>query len=278
MKRDRIEAEFKGMPFMAGDGLYSDMSNNESFRRGGLHHLSRAVKAEMHDAAVCIIHEDMFRHIDNRSVLNKQLRIGYLLLKRAYCEGDKEKEGLFVEEAARIWKLTSEERDRILDTPLSAGATNESPNADASGTRADDAGEPHRAITFSQEFVEGLRGLFEEWRPWMEDFWEWIEWQVLDQANMPYYSEEEALRFLEDVTPVRLRIRKLTPRECGRLMDVSEPDIDKIEGCGVSRSAQYKLYGNSIVVAPMEFMFRNLLVDEYRNRREADKKGQLSLF
>lgn len=261
MKRDRIEAEFKGMPFMAGDGLYSDMSNNESFRRGGLHHLSRAVKAEMHDAAVCIIHEDMFRHIDNRSVLNKQLRIGYLLLKRAYCEGDKEKEGLFVEEAARIWKLTSEERDRILDSPLS-----------------DDAGEPHRAVTFSSEFVDGLRELFEEWRPWMEDFWEWIEFQVLDQANMPYYSEQEALRFLEDVTPVRLRIRKLTPRECGRLMDVSEPDIDKIEGCGVSRSAQYKLYGNSIVVAPMEFMFRNLLVDEYRNRREADKKGQLSLF
>lgn len=272
MKRDRIEAEFKGMPFMAGDGLYSDMSNNESFRRGGLHHLSRAVKAEMHDAAVCIIHEDMFRHIDNRSVLNKQLRIGYLLLKRAYCEGDKEKEGLFVEEAARIWKLTSEERDRILDSPLTAGAINERPETDASDTVAG------RAICFSKEFIDGLRGLFEEWRPWMEDFWEWIEWQVLDQANMPYYSEEEALRFLEDVTPVRLRIRKLTPRECGRLMDVSEPDIDKIDGCGVSRSAQYKLYGNSIVVAPMEFMFRNLLVDEYRNRREADKKGQLSLF
>ena len=44
------------------------------------------------------------------------------------------------------------------------------------------------------------------------------------------------------------RIRKLTPRECFRLMDVSDKDIDTIQAAGISDSQQYKLAGNSIVV------------------------------
>lgn len=57
---------------------------------------------------------------------------------------------------------------------------------------------------------------------------------------------------------MRYRIRKLIPRECGRLMGVSEKDIDTIEGAGISESQQYKLYGNSIVVDVMYYMFQNL--------------------
>ena len=34
------------------------MSNNPSFIRGGLPGLSRAIKAEMHDAAVCVEYDD----------------------------------------------------------------------------------------------------------------------------------------------------------------------------------------------------------------------------
>lgn len=44
------------------------------------------------------------------------------------------------------------------------------------------------------------------------------------------------------------RIRKLTPRECFRLMGVRDDDIDKISSAGISESQQYKLAGNSIVV------------------------------
>lgn len=44
------------------------------------------------------------------------------------------------------------------------------------------------------------------------------------------------------------RIRKLTPRECFRLMGVSDKDIDKLQSAGISESQQYKLAGNSIVV------------------------------
>lgn len=42
-------------------------------------------------------------------------------------------------------------------------------------------------------------------------------------------------------------VRKLTECECFRLMAVPERDIDKMRTCGISRSAQYKLAGNSIV-------------------------------
>ena len=50
------------------------------------------------------------------------------------------------------------------------------------------------------------------------------------------------------------RIRKLTPRECFRLMGVSDSDIDKIQATGISNSQQYKMAGNSIVVDCMEFL------------------------
>lgn len=53
------------------------------------------------------------------------------------------------------------------------------------------------------------------------------------------------------------RIRKLTPRECGRLMGVSDEDIDKMAAVN-SNTQLYKQFGNSIVVDVMCAMFRNL--------------------
>ena len=54
------------------------------------------------------------------------------------------------------------------------------------------------------------------------------------------------------------RIRKLTPKECFRLMGVSDADIDKIKESGVSESQQYKMAGNSIVVNVLEGIFTQL--------------------
>lgn len=53
------------------------------------------------------------------------------------------------------------------------------------------------------------------------------------------------------------RIRKLTPRECGRLMDVSDEDITKMQEVN-SNSQLYKQFGNSIVVNVMCEMFKRL--------------------
>lgn len=59
----------------------------------------------------------------------------------------------------------------------------------------------------------------------------------------------------------KLRIRKLTPRECGRLMDVEDEDISKMEAVN-SNSQLYKQFGNSIVVAVMVSMFRCLNMEQ----------------
>ena len=57
----------------------------------------------------------------------------------------------------------------------------------------------------------------------------------------------------------RYRIRKLTPRECFRLMGVKDEDSDKVT---VSNSQKYKQAGNSIVVDVLMGIFENMFVKE----------------
>lgn len=60
----------------------------------------------------------------------------------------------------------------------------------------------------------------------------------------------------------RYRIRKLTERECFRLMGVEDADIDTVQASGVSRSAQYKMAGNSIVVDVLYHIFRQAFTND----------------
>lgn len=62
------------------------------------------------------------------------------------------------------------------------------------------------------------------------------------------------------------RIRKLTPRECFRLMGVSEENIDKIQNAGISKTQQYKMAGNSIVVDVLYYIFKKLFIDKKANK------------
>ena len=55
-----------------------------------------------------------------------------------------------------------------------------------------------------------------------------------------------------------LRIRKLTPRTCGRLMGVKDEDIDKMAE-NQSDSSLYHLFGDSIVVNVLSEIFKKLL-------------------
>ena len=70
----------------------------------------------------------------------------------------------------------------------------------------------------------------------------------------------------------RYRIRKLTPRECFRLMNVKDEDIDKMMNAGIAKTNLYKLAGNSIVVSPMYHIFRKLFVEK------GNENQQLELF
>lgn len=80
-------------------------------------------------------------------------------------------------------------------------------------------------------------------------------------------------------------IRKLTPRECLRLMDVDDRHIDTLIGAretmkngkerrAISNSALYRLAGNSIVVNCMTLMFENLFYPQ----TEPTTGDQLKLF
>lgn len=81
------------------------------------------------------------------------------------------------------------------------------------------------------------------------------------------------------------RIRRLIPRECFRLMDVDDEDYDRIKNyvkgrrkngkpMYISESQQYKLAGNSIVVACMEHIFEQLFFPSGR----VTEPRQLDIF
>ena len=59
-----------------------------------------------------------------------------------------------------------------------------------------------------------------------------------------------------------LRIRKLTPKECYRLMGFSDEDFEKSESVPTSNTQLYKQAGNSIVVDVLEEIFLMMLDDE----------------
>lgn len=59
-----------------------------------------------------------------------------------------------------------------------------------------------------------------------------------------------------ETTPEAYRIRKLTPRECYRLMGFTDAEFDSIKG--VSNTQLYKQAGNSIVVNVLEAIFKQL--------------------
>ena len=81
----------------------------------------------------------------------------------------------------------------------------------------------------------------------------------------------------EELRGKKFRIRKLTPRECFRLMGVDDADIDKIQASGLSNSAQYKLAGNSIVVDVLYHIFRKMFIETDADMRKGEAE-QLTLF
>ena len=58
-----------------------------------------------------------------------------------------------------------------------------------------------------------------------------------------------------------LRIRKLTPLECWRLMGFDDSDFNKAKESGVSDAQLYKQAGNSIVVDVLVAILRELLLN-----------------
>ena len=60
----------------------------------------------------------------------------------------------------------------------------------------------------------------------------------------------------------KIKIRKLTPKECWRLMGFDDEDFYKAKNAGISDTQLYKQAGNSIVVNVLEAIFKNLLLGD----------------
>ncbi|MBW9154251.1 DNA (cytosine-5-)-methyltransferase [Clostridium estertheticum] len=67
------------------------------------------------------------------------------------------------------------------------------------------------------------------------------------------------------------RIRKLTPKECWRLMGFSDIEFQRAQDAGVSNSQLYKQAGNSIYTGCLSAIFKKLLQADIQANIEEDK-------
>lgn len=119
-----------------------------------------------------------------------------------------------------------------------------------------------------------LQKIVKSWQP-QKKLRELVE-RIDNLIAIPFdHDRKELITFLEDITPVAMRIRKLTPTETGRLMGLNDDEILTMYDAGLSNSAMYKLHGNSIVVDVMVAIFDKLFVHTEQERKVG---MQLMLF
>lgn len=100
------------------------------------------------------------------------------------------------------------------------------------------------------------------------------------------YHEHPTKEDLLEYFGQRIRVRKMTERTAMRLMDVDDADVDKIMNAtetvtlkngttktkkAISKTAVYKLAGNSIVVSCLYHIFRTMFIpDQPENQPQRD--------
>lgn len=132
----------------------------------------------------------------------------------------------------------------------------------------------------------------------------WIlELQNNNNMKELVYHEHPTKEQLLEYFSQRIRVRKMTPTEAFRLMDVSDEDIEKIQAYpfktyaereeaiakadkkelarikreSICKTAQYKLAGNSIVCNVLTCIFENLFISS-QSRNRISQPIQLTLF
>ena len=100
--------------------------------------------------------------------------------------------------------------------------------------------------------------IYEE--PLLRKGWHNKACEVLNTEGITTCIHTQSNNLLQKVKePNNLRIRKLTPKECYRLMGFSDDEFAKAESV-ISNSQLYKTAGNSIVVDVLYYIFKNLFI------------------
>lgn len=84
---------------------------------------------------------------------------------------------------------------------------------------------------------------------------------MCEPANLPGGSYKYLVKEQEEPP---YRIRKLTPKECWRLMGYTDEDFDKASASGVSNSQLYKQAGNAIVKQVLMSIFAQMIPQSAR--------------
>lgn len=90
----------------------------------------------------------------------------------------------------------------------------------------------------------------------------------------PNPTKEDLLEYFGQ----RIRIRKMTPTEALRLMDVDDSNIEKIKSAGIAKTNLYKLAGNSIVVSCLYHIFRRLFLPDQTENEGKPCEKQFTIF
>ena len=78
-----------------------------------------------------------------------------------------------------------------------------------------------------------------------------------ENAKFKFDSKNEYLK--NNITnKYNFQIRKLTPKECWRLMGFTDEQFNRAKESGISDSQLYKQAGNSIVVNCLYYIFKEL--------------------
>lgn len=214
---------FKGKFIREGDGVY--LGTSDEFFRGGLEGISRCIKASGQDAGVCVRFENL--KIKSMRDFHRHCRVVYRAMRKKY---GKEK---VQDECLRVFKV-------LFPLLHKARTTGE--------------------CGFSDEDRKRIRRIFESWKPKKDSELDTLLGNILNRMDEPF-TKEGFIQFCEDILVVVMRIRKLTNVECFRLMGVEDKDIKTILNSGISKSAAYKLAGNSIVCDVLFHIFRKLFIE-----------------
>lgn len=102
----------------------------------------------------------------------------------------------------------------------------------------------------------------------IEDFYKSRPTRLYEEYAPSLRSERQGLKVLKkELDMENIRIRKLTPTECYKLMGFTAEDCQKCSEGGISNTQLYKQAGNSIVVNVLEAIFTSLgkTYEEFRS-------------
>lgn len=215
-----------------------------SYHRGGLRDISRTIKSEKMDTGVCLRQETINKMGKERD-FHRQVRVVYRALRRIHGVEKTQ------DEALRIFKIVFPHMNIV---------------------RTSEETEFHIPLNV----VEDIKRLKNRWQT--TDELRSLMDKAINMMELPVAWEKDALiQFYEDILPVVMRIRKLTPYETGALMDLRREEVQKMYDAGLSNSAIYKLHGNSITCNTLYYIFKKMFIDT-TPEAEHGQPIQLSIF